>query len=405
MSKKERVVPKHPEIYQVIELSKDGKERLTNIFRVRKRIKVDGKWTSRVFTFQSLGEAKLFGKQPFQLEDLHQWRPLAFEEAFQKFIYHKEFEERLAPGTIAGYQSRARHFKFFHGMRMSEINSRVIDVWVNLLLDPQYKSLQQGSRENYDHELVLLSCFLSHYREFFDETFVMPIMKRHRKRLAPSRKNNTEIRYLSMSEEEAFLRRLQQWPTLRDIAIFQLHTGVRVGEAASLQIEDIEFNRGQVHIRSHLYWERFKGGKTFRLKGTKTGPDRTVPLTDECLEMLIRRRSLSVNEKVFGSDRSPGDWLTYRSIQGSYDQAFKKAGLPHRGTHTLRHTFAVRFLEQTKDIHALQRALGHTDLKTTMIYAKYTNDSVRGAFQLFRGGLSDNVTDLVPQLVPKQRDL
>jgi hypothetical protein len=51
-------------------------------------------------------------------------------------------------------------------------------------------------------------------------------------------------------------------------------------------------------------------------------------------------------------------------------------------------------------IHALQKALGHTDLETTLKYAKYTMDSVRKSFQIFSGGRVENA-DLVPKAVPK----
>lgn len=169
--------------------------------------------------------------------------------------------------------------------------------------------------------------------------------------------------------------------------MFQLHTGARVGEAAALEFRSVSFNENEVRLEQHLHWERKKGSRIGVLPGTKGGPSRRVPLTSECREMLLKRNRTG-SSKVFESPKE--GWLTYRMIQNNYDRVFKKMCIPHRGTHTLRHSFAVRFLEQTKDVYALQKLLGHADLKDTMRYAKYTNESVRRSFQLFRGGLADN---------------
>jgi len=101
--------------------------------------------------------------------------------------------------------------------------------------------------------------------------------------------------------------------------------------------------------------------------------------------MLQQRKAASNSSIVF--EGGSGGWLAYQSIQAIYDKVFCNAELPHSGNHVLRHTFAVRFLDQTKDIYALQIALGHKDLEITQVYAKYTNESVRQSFRLFRGGI------------------
>jgi hypothetical protein len=54
----------------------------------------------------------------------------------------------------------------------------------------------------------------------------------------------------------------------------------------------------------------------------------------------------------------------------------------------LRHTFAVTFLDRTKDIHALRLLLAHSDLKTTQVDARYTNADVQRSFARFNKGAS-----------------
>lgn len=383
MRKIEHAVPRFPQVYRVFVVDESGKESPTSTFRVRKRVKVDSKWTTKVQTFTSFEKAKLYSKQKVQVSVSGSPCTLTFKEAFDKFLFHKEFEQCLSPGTIQGYKIRARHFEFFHTFNMKTMTPRLIDTWVDLMLDPIYKARQQKSRTDYDHELTLLNVFFRFYRDFIDDSFQLPIVKRHRLRLCPPKRRSQEIRFLSESEEVKFLDALKNSPMLFDLALFQLQTGCRIGEAAALEFNSVEFHREQVHIRAHLHWDRTKGGRVQLLPGTKTGLDRCIPLSPVCLKMLRKRFTEQKRGPVF--PYKDGSWLPYRTIQAAYDKAFKATGSGITGSHSLRHSFAVRFLERTKDIYALQKVLGHADLKTTQVYAKYTNESVRKSFRLFHG--------------------
>ena len=60
-----------------------------------------------------------------------------------------------------------------------------------------------------------------------------------------------------------------------------------------------------------------------------------------------------------------------QSISGTYDlsQGKKKAGIKRgRGIHTLRHAFATHLLSQGTDLYTISRLLGHTSIKTTVVY-------------------------------------
>jgi integrase/recombinase XerD len=61
----------------------------------------------------------------------------------------------------------------------------------------------------------------------------------------------------------------------------------------------------------------------------------------------------------------------------------RTAGLGHKDVHPhrLRHTFATELSRQTKDIRLVQKALGHADLSTTMIYTHIVDDDLEAALK------------------------
>lgn len=97
---------------------------------------------------------------------------------------------------------------------------------------------------------------------------------------------------------------------------------------------------------------------------TKNGRVRVVPIKPE-LAVDLRRVGFPVGLKLFSS------------CKGAFRKAVERSGieLPDgQLTHVLRHTFASHFLINGGDILALQRILGHSDLKVTMRYAHLAPD-------------------------------
>lgn len=58
--------------------------------------------------------------------------------------------------------------------------------------------------------------------------------------------------------------------------------------------------------------------------------------------------------------------LPIRSYQRTFENILQKLGLPHRGFHALRHTFATRALECGMDVKSLSAIMGHKNAAVTL---------------------------------------
>jgi site-specific recombinase XerD len=170
----------------------------------------------------------------------------------------------------------------------------------------------------------------------------------------------------------------------RDYAILQMliQTGMRIGECAALNYQDIVFGArsGAVVIRAG------KGNKARNvpLNGSarRALAEYTAPLlsVEPTLEAVVaawpRRQAGSLPSPLWRSIRS--NRLSTQSIRRMIDtlvqECAKRKLVPaDTSAHTLRHTFAMNYLKENPgDLIGLATQLGHSSLDTTRIYAQPT---------------------------------
>ena len=151
----------------------------------------------------------------------------------------------------------------------------------------------------------------------------------------------------------------------RDRAIIELiyAAGLRVSEAQSINLEDIDFEINQAII--------FGKGKKYRsvIFGDKT---------KIVLRNYAKKRN-PVNEKTKAFFlNNKGERLSIRTIQHIVKKHMKAAGLnPDFHTHTLRHSFATHLMDGGADLRVVQELLGHSSPKTTEIYTHISVEKSR----------------------------
>ncbi|MFN8825943.1 MAG: tyrosine-type recombinase/integrase [Planctomycetota bacterium] len=136
-------------------------------------------------------------------------------------------------------------------------------------------------------------------------------------------------------------------------------TGIRIGSAIALDIEDLDLDHGELTLRT-----------------TKNNRPTTAVLPAAIAENLKVFLGTRTNGPVFtASDRR----VSIRHVQRRIAGWLRSAGITGRSAHAFRHTFACRVYSATGDLQVTQAALGHASIASTVVYAKVDKSRVRAA--------------------------
>jgi integron integrase len=281
-----------------------------------------------------------------------------------------------------------KRFIFFHAVRHpAEMGEREINAFLShLAVDLKVSASTQNQA---------LSALLFLYRHVLGREIgnLGEIVRAGRPRRLPV--------VLSRVEVKAVLRHLTGDSLI--IASLMYGAGLRLMECLQLRVQDVDFSRNEITVRD---------GKGRKDRLTMLPASARQPLTQH----LQHVKAVHQQDLVAGYGRValpdalerkyPGasaDWRwqwvfpqerRWRNpqtgdegrhhvdpsiVQRAVKEAVTRAGLTKRAScHTFRHSFATHLLERGYDIRTIQELLGHSDVKTTMVYTHVLNQGPRG---------------------------
>ena len=160
----------------------------------------------------------------------------------------------------------------------------------------------------------------------------------------------------------------------RDLCIVMLGvtTGLRVAAITQINIEDIDFNNGTIHVIEKM-------NKSF-----------DVIVGKNLMEVL--KSWICDRQKYFGNVNTNALFISQFGRRISYDAVRKLLikyadGITDKNItpHCLRHTCATNLYEKTGDIYLASAQLHHSNVNTTMRYAEISNNKMKSANDVLDG--------------------
>ncbi len=162
-------------------------------------------------------------------------------------------------------------------------------------------------------------------------------------------------RILSPLEYRALRDACREDVRMYTIVELLLQTGIRIGELANLQLQDIDFDHNLLKIRAH-----------------ESHSARQIPLNSlakTAIQNYLKIRPKTRNTTLFVT--KTGNPFLVRNIRTSINRYFRIAGIENAKVNDLRHTFIVEQLKKGASIVELSKIAGHKRLSTTEKYLQY----------------------------------
>ena len=206
-----------------------------------------------------------------------------------------------------------------------------------------------------------------------------------------------EPKYLTVDDVRKLVAVVDETGEIGGLAVhLMLRLGLRRGEALGLLWRDVNLETGEISVEQQL--QRIPNpqspGRTHlgRVPLKTQGSVRTLIADGALLDKLRKFRNSQttpsdlddfVVAQFDGSPIDPSNFTSWLARMG------RSIGI-HVSPHRLRHTAATLMLNQSVPLSTIGAVLGHTDARTTLIYARVTKDTKTAALSTL-GGFLDSL--------------
>ena len=296
---------------------------------------------------------------------------MKFKDCVSQFW--KDVQGRTLKSTHQSYEYRLENYLSsgpLGEIRMSEIKGFHIVDWVQWL--KKQPTAKNKRRKSFVKELGLLQNVLNWYKNFLNEDFNVPVTKKH-KQMCVFKPNAPRRPDYFIQPEDArkwieWLKEHRSNPAYWRLASFMLMTGTRVSEACGLKWDAVDLDQSLIRIIRRVSWDRRTTIPTLEDVTKTQSSARLITLPKRLQSVFYEMKKTAVSDVVFTNQK--GGLIRYNAVQSAFNAGFTALGLPWRSTHICRHTFATLALMTTKNLSAVQASLGHSEQRTTQVYAK-----------------------------------
>lgn len=288
------------------------------------------------------------------------------EDEVERFAVYLRETRGLAETTIGGYRQRLRGFLEFlqfdrDPSRLLQLRSLDIDAFL-------LQCSRTHNRFSMQHVVASVRNFLQwrHARGLLADPL-------HQRIDTPRVYRGERLpRAISWDQVQAFLDSIERGGCCghRDFALIYLAAayGLRRGELVGLRLDDIDWL-----------------ARTLRVMQTKNRKPLLLPLTDEAATVLIdylrEGRPETSHRELFLQATAPRGPLHASAVYQVLMRRIRCSGLEllNFGSHVLRHSFAMRLMQQGVSIKEIGDTLGHRDIESTSVYLRLAVDDLREA--------------------------